>query len=209
MHPPSEGFQTPDFSHETAAAAGYGIAEVGSQETAERVLGSRLKQLREAAGMPQAGLAGRMVRLGHSWQQTTVAKTEASQRPIRVNEAVDLARIFGIQVSELIGPPANPFQEHESLLTAEAAQRPDPRTLPSVEWLLLKIRRDRKLNEIDGMDYELQALKAQLSDKEREIEAAQRDLEELAAQLDAQQAADVAKWEHEVGKRNSRLDEEG
>jgi peptidoglycan hydrolase CwlO-like protein len=40
--------------------------------------------------------------LGHSWIQTTVAKTEAADRPLRVNEVADLAKILGVRVPHLV-----------------------------------------------------------------------------------------------------------
>lgn len=42
---------------------------------------------------------------GHSWRQTTVAKTEAADRPIRVNEMQGLARVFGVQMVDLLTVP--------------------------------------------------------------------------------------------------------
>ena len=43
--------------------------------------------------------------LGHSWHQTTVVKTEAAGRPLRLNEVTDLADVLGVEVSYLLGPP--------------------------------------------------------------------------------------------------------
>jgi hypothetical protein len=36
-----------------------------------------------------------MQALGCNWLQTTVAKTEAAERPLRVNEVTDLAALLG------------------------------------------------------------------------------------------------------------------
>ncbi len=42
---------------------------------------------------------------GHSnWHQTTVGKTELATRPLRLNEAIALAGLFGIPVTQLIAP---------------------------------------------------------------------------------------------------------
>jgi transcriptional regulator with XRE-family HTH domain len=40
--------------------------------------------------------------LGHPWHQTTVAKLEGGKRPIRVDEAVALADIFGVDLEQLV-----------------------------------------------------------------------------------------------------------
>jgi hypothetical protein len=45
------------------------------------------------------------------FHQTTVAKIEAAQRPIRVRELADLAALYGVEVHELIYPPAGSLQE--------------------------------------------------------------------------------------------------
>lgn len=47
----------------------------------------------------------RMSGLGHAWRQTTVTKTESADRPLRVNEAVHLANVFGVPVGDLLGAP--------------------------------------------------------------------------------------------------------
>ena len=71
-------------------------------ETAEVVFGARLRALRRSQGVTQAELAGEMRRAGFNWHQTTVAKTEAAQRPVRVNEANHAAAIFGVSLIELM-----------------------------------------------------------------------------------------------------------
>ena len=71
-------------------------------DTAEAVFGVRLRALRQRMGFTQAELAREMRRAGFNWHQTTVAKTEAAQRPIRVNEADHVAAIFGVSLIELM-----------------------------------------------------------------------------------------------------------
>ncbi|MEV6651202.1 helix-turn-helix transcriptional regulator [Streptomyces sp. NPDC051219] len=71
----------------------------------EHVVGRRVAALRVARGWSQRELATRMTDQGHSWRQTTVAKTEAADRPIRVNEMQGLARVFGVQMVDLLTVP--------------------------------------------------------------------------------------------------------
>lgn len=60
-----------------------------------------------------------MVEHGYpGWRQTTVAKTEAAQRPLRVNELVSLAAILNARVEELILPSA-----YRDLTATEARKR--------------------------------------------------------------------------------------
>ena len=46
-----------------------------------------------------------MKALGYNWLQTTIAKVEAAERPLRLNEATDLAGVLGVEVSYLLTPP--------------------------------------------------------------------------------------------------------
>jgi len=52
--------------------------------------------------MTQRDLADALRREGFSMHQTTVAKLEAAERPIRVNEAAALARIFNVSLTRLL-----------------------------------------------------------------------------------------------------------
>ena len=74
----------------------------GDKKTPEQVVGVNIKAMRAQLGLTQAQLAEAMQGLGHSWVQTTVAKTEAADRPLRVNEVADLARILGTSLPDLV-----------------------------------------------------------------------------------------------------------
>jgi hypothetical protein len=64
--------------------------------SAEMAAGQALRIARTAAGLTQQQVADRMAGCGYpDWRQTTIAKTEAAQRPLRLNELVALARILG------------------------------------------------------------------------------------------------------------------
>lgn len=59
---------------------------------------------RQAHGWSQEEVARRMAASGYGWHQTTTGKTEIGRRPLRLNEAVALAGIFGIPLQELLVP---------------------------------------------------------------------------------------------------------
>lgn len=61
-----------------------------------------MKAGRSRLGMTQEGLAAIMRQVGHSWRQTTVAKTEAAERPLRVNELVDLSGALRVPLTDLL-----------------------------------------------------------------------------------------------------------
>ena len=72
----------------------------------EEIVGQKVKTLRTAHNWSQRELATRMAAAGFLWRQTTVAKTEAADRPIRINELGQLAAIFGVNPSDMLGDDA-------------------------------------------------------------------------------------------------------
>jgi transcriptional regulator with XRE-family HTH domain len=85
------------------------VEDEAADNRAEPVLGGRVRALREAREWSQETVAQRMAEAGFSWRQTTVAKTEAADRPIRVNEAVALADLFGVDLDSLVRPDLHPL----------------------------------------------------------------------------------------------------
>ena len=57
-------------------------------------VGARVRKARSEGGLSQQALADAMTELGVSWRQTTVAKTEAADRPVLFTEVVALSRIL-------------------------------------------------------------------------------------------------------------------
>jgi hypothetical protein len=57
---------------------------------------------------------------GHAnWHQTTVGKTEAAARPLRLNEAVTLAALFDVPVTQLVAPITLNAEDIEAEIRAE------------------------------------------------------------------------------------------
>lgn len=80
----------------------YRSAEPGRRPDVEALAGRRLRQFRIASSMSQAEVASLMAAAGYSWRQTTVAKIEAAQRPLRFGEAYDLANLLGAELTDLV-----------------------------------------------------------------------------------------------------------
>jgi transcriptional regulator with XRE-family HTH domain len=79
--------------------------QVSGIPTSEELAGEELRRLRTARRWSQEEVARRMSAAGHSnWHQTTVGKTELATRPLRLNEAVALAGLFSVPVTQLIAP---------------------------------------------------------------------------------------------------------
>jgi len=77
----------------------------------EALAGQRLHEFRKERGWSQQEVADRMAAYGYSWHQTTIAKLEAGVRPLRINELVNLALLFGMRPAAFIGSapaPARP-----------------------------------------------------------------------------------------------------
>jgi transcriptional regulator with XRE-family HTH domain len=77
----------------------------------EAQAGIALRRLRRARGWSQEEVAQRMKAYGYDFHQTMIAKIEAAQRPLRVRELADFAALFGMEVHELIYPPAGSLKE--------------------------------------------------------------------------------------------------
>jgi transcriptional regulator with XRE-family HTH domain len=97
------------------AATAAGIPMPAPEELAGRLL----RLLRLGRGWSQREVADRMNGSGYNWRQSTIGKLEAGQRPLRVNELADLARLFGIPVTELLEPHLL-IEEGDDLSTLEA-----------------------------------------------------------------------------------------
>jgi transcriptional regulator with XRE-family HTH domain len=83
-----------DSREPTHANASDEAAPLSLAESAPRVLASRIRAARRALGVSQSALAEAMRVRGFNWRQTTVAKSEAGDRPILFAEVVALTQIF-------------------------------------------------------------------------------------------------------------------
>lgn len=66
-------------------------------------IGTRVRELRELRHFSQAHIAAVMTLKGHQWHQTTVAKTESGERPLRLSEAGALADSLFVPLTDLAG----------------------------------------------------------------------------------------------------------
>ena len=65
--------------------------------------GRRVREERERSGMPQSHIALVLkLSYGHQWHQTTVAKVEAGERPVKLAEAVAVSYVLGVPLDQLI-----------------------------------------------------------------------------------------------------------
>lgn len=86
----------------------------------EHVLAAQARAYREKLGMTQAEVARAMAGRGFpGMQQSTIAKIEAAQRPVRVNEAAALAVVLHATLPDLLGDPA----QRDALAAARDEER--------------------------------------------------------------------------------------
>jgi transcriptional regulator with XRE-family HTH domain len=68
----------------------------------ETLAGRQLRRMREGRGWSRREVAERLEPFGYHWHQTVIAKIESAERPLRLNEALDLASVFGVPLTDLV-----------------------------------------------------------------------------------------------------------
>ncbi|MCV7441230.1 helix-turn-helix transcriptional regulator [Mycobacterium paraense] len=92
---------------------------MGSQKWGDSHFGKRLRALRENRGWSQAETAKMLSDRGiQPMHPSTVAKIEAGDRSVRINEAVGIADVFEVSVDSLLGRNTNNKRDLEYLLEA-------------------------------------------------------------------------------------------
>lgn len=77
---------------------------MGSQKWADEQFGKTVKAQREQRGWSQADMAKMLSDKGiQPMHPTTVAKIEAGDRSVRINEAVGIADLFEVSIDSLLG----------------------------------------------------------------------------------------------------------
>jgi transcriptional regulator with XRE-family HTH domain len=87
--------------------------------TPEQIAGRKLGSLRNERGWSQAEVATHMKAYGYSWVQSTVGRIEAGQRPLRLNEVVHVAALFGVSPIEFLVPNTTPDNLQQDIKASE------------------------------------------------------------------------------------------
>ena len=130
----------------------------------EVVFGQRVKALRVAKGWSQAELAARVAVHLPGWAQTTVAKTEAATRPIRLNESTALAAALEVPLPTLL-------HAQEDLETSRARITLEQTML---DYASIQARINAKGRERDALDHEIEDLEDDLQAAQHAYELADR-----------------------------------
>jgi transcriptional regulator with XRE-family HTH domain len=84
--------------------------------------GQALRRLRLARNWSQDEVAARMTAYGYDFHQTTIAKIEAAQRPLRVRELADFAALYDLDVQDLVYPPTRSAAETDEEISEVTAR---------------------------------------------------------------------------------------
>ena len=120
---------------------------MGTQETAEALFARQVRGAREKAGMSQTALAKALSEHGVKAHMTTVAKIEAGDRSIRLNEAVALSRILGIDLPVPANKPVK-FKIDENARLLRHATDEYEGTFSLVQGELLMLLGDATYNDM-------------------------------------------------------------
>jgi len=141
-----------------------------ASERSEVVFGRRLRELRIGVGWSQAEVASRLRARDRPMHQTAIAKIEAGTRPLRLDEAWDIAEVFNVPLMEFF------YASAEDLL----AEGIDPHArISQLEDLL-----EATTEEIEMARLEEKAGLKKLSMFRAELEAARRLLAQREASAD-------------------------
>jgi transcriptional regulator with XRE-family HTH domain len=97
--------------------------QLGRIATPEEIAGRKMYSLRRDRGWSQAETARRMDPYGYSWVQSTVGRIEAGKRPLRLNEVVHVAALFGVSPIELLVPNTTPARLSDDIRKSEKGRR--------------------------------------------------------------------------------------
>jgi|GEM_PF-4985214 len=134
-----------------------------STASPEAAFGSRVRTLRLAKGWSQAELAARVAVHLPGWAQTTVAKTEAATRPIRLNEASGLAAALEVPLQQLL----------DALEDVETSKARIALEQLMLEFASLQARYNSKGRERDALDHDLEDIEDQMQAVQRAYEVAE------------------------------------
>lgn len=148
--------------------------QIRTQHSLEAVLATQLRGARLARGWSQAEVAEKMKSRGYDWHQTTVAKTEASARPLRVNELQALASSLGLSLAALLPETDDPPQALAARGHLEELHLRDARLAADQHGVLEQI--DLLQGQAEWYADERKKLEAEIKKAEYAYEAARSDL---------------------------------
>ena len=100
------------------------VANMGRKERTKDYFRKRLKSERDRSGWSQADMAKRLSDNGIPMHSTTIAKIEAGDREVRIDEATGIADLFDVSLDALLGRKGmEDDQSHALSVLAEEAEK--------------------------------------------------------------------------------------
>jgi transcriptional regulator with XRE-family HTH domain len=111
--------------------------------SAEQIFGQQMRRLRKARGMSQLDLCRALTRSGVPPHQTTISKIESADRPLRLDEAAEIAAALGTDLNSMVGnigaePDAAVFTHLARIAELEGALAGAQRVLATAQRALTK-----------------------------------------------------------------------
>ncbi len=135
-------------------------------------------RLREERGWSQAEVARRMGAYGYRWHQTTVGRIESGDRPLRFNEVIHVAALFGVSPIQFFVPNTTPERLKDDIRASEDGRDQVAKQLEEAR---------AELDERSGVEERYQRLVRELERADMHL-AALRGLEEIIAKQGAPDA---------------------
>lgn len=134
----------------------------------EELAGRELRRLRIARGWSQEEVAQRMSAYGYDWHQTTVGRIEAAQRPLRLNEAADMCRLFGVALERLMWPDPDLAPEEIDAAITDVKRR---YAASQQEWVAARNHEDKTRERLQNLMEERKVAEATMSTLRAELDA--------------------------------------
>lgn len=95
--------------------------------------------------MSQSALAQELTALGLKYNQQQVERTESGKRPIRLNEAISIAQLFGLRLEQIVDQEASAPSKHDEAVNAARRVSHDlDRHFTAIEDMRATLEEDRK-----------------------------------------------------------------
>jgi transcriptional regulator with XRE-family HTH domain len=157
------------------------VVEDNPAEEPEARAGQLIRELRLARGLSQVDLAQRLAERGLSWHQTTVAKTERADRPLRVNELAALAKVLGVSVGDLLNPQRIDLPQEAALAQQYLAAAEQNYTTCQAVQLDLVAAHGKALGRAEELKAALEANQAKIETAKVDLDRARQHFQAVVA----------------------------
>lgn len=131
---------------------GFNLSGLDSPDQFDQEFGAKLRTVREARGLSQRFLVSELNDVYRvRWHQTTLAKTESGERPVRFAEAVALAGALGVSLDELNPATSGGVGDRQALVIRAHELENAARLLMTRRGQLLKVAEETETTSTDSL----------------------------------------------------------